>query len=177
MANWYVDNNETIYAYESLSTASLGVSNSVYTTLGLADLTDLSGQSTWLINRIRFYVKVFSDNAGSAQQETTYGFALGGIAPVGTTGLDRVSDYQEVKGWPLKGVDHYLFTQVCAAVDDPSNASTKTMQSFSKTWTPSRRNHLALNRGQEVVWNFRHISGNPIQSVFQSVFIEARRGS
>ena len=174
----YVDENKTIYAYNDVRAIGVasGVSGNV--TLGLDDLTDLSGQSTIIINRIHFLVTGYVDTTVAPNTVSSF-FALGGIAPAGfitasgaISNLGNVSDYQEVKGWPLKGVQKF-----CAARQDalaPVEQGMISKASFSKTWTPSRKNALALNRGQEIVLNAR---SNGIEwDYFLSIVIEARRG-
>ncbi len=176
MAAYYVDNNGTIYASDSLQTTSVAAGASAEVNIGLADLTDFSGLSTWIINRVHFYTKCFIENSGLLQNEQTYLLALGGIAPVGAGTLSGLGDYQGINGWPLKGVHHYLYLQGAEAAGDPGNASMRGVQSFSKTWTPSRRNHLALHREQEINFNVKVVSGNPDVDIFQSIIVEARRG-
>jgi len=178
MANYYVDENKTIYAYTSDEQLGVAQGSSANLTLGLDDLTDLSGQSTIIINRIHFQVTGFVDT--TVNPNSLCGFlALGGIAPAGyvtasgaVSNLGNVSDYQEVKGWPLKGVQKYAYARQDALA--PVQQGVITKASFSKTWTPSRKNALALNRGQEIVLNAR--SAYEEWDYLLSIIIEARRG-
>jgi len=178
MAEMYVDENKTIYAYDSKRQLGVASGSSANITLGLDDLTDLSGQSTIIINRIHFLVTAFIDSTVIPSTVSAF-FALGGIAPAGfvsasggVSNLGNVSDYQEVKGWPLKGVQKYGVARQDALA--PVEQGLITKSSFSKTWTPSRKNALALNRGQEIVLNVR--SAYSEWDYFLSIILEARRG-
>lgn len=178
MANYYVDENKTIYAYTGDRRLGISSGSSGILTLGLDDLTDLSGQSTIIVNRIHFHAVGFVDSTVVPNNVQQF-FALGGIAPEGyvspsggISNLGNVSDYQEVKGWPLKGVQKYNVARQDALA--PVEQSVITKASFSKTWTPSKKNSLALNRGQEIVFNCRSMSGE--WDYFMSIILEARRG-
>lgn len=177
MVSYYVDNNETIYAVESARNLAVSQGQHSLCTLGLADLTglfDLSGQSTWLINRIHFFTSCFVASA-LGLVGTSYAYAQGGICPNGTLDLVRVEDYQGLNAWPLRGVNHYMFMRhnsSGAADDNPANCRA----SFSKTWTPSRGNHLALNRGQEISFTTNNVTSANDMEIFQSIIVEGRRG-
>ena len=176
MASYYVDNNETIYALHSVRDNTVASGGHLHVPLGLSDLTglmDLSGQSTWLINRIHFFATIYTDNAVGLTPDTSYYYVQGGICPSGTLDLVRVAAYQDLKGWPLKGVNKYIFTQVVASIDNQANSRGV----YSKTWTPSRGNHLALNRGQDVNFTVNTVSSNNTSAMFGSVLVEARRGN
>lgn len=178
MANYYVDTNKTIYAYHAVKQLGVATGSSANATLGLDDLTDLSGQSTIIINRIHFQVVSFVD-ATVAANSITSGFALGGVAPAGyisasggVSNLQNVSDYQDLEGWPLKGVMRYLVSKQPGAIPDNLMRS-----SFSKTYTPSRKGKnkgLALHRGQEIVFNVRTVHEEA--DYYLSIVLEARRG-
>lgn len=174
----YVDENKTIYAYNSSRVPGVSSGSSANLTLGLDDLTDLSGQSTIIINRIHFLVTGFVDSTVAPGTVSAF-FALAGVAPAGyvspspgISNLGNVSDYQEVKGWPLKGAHKYGVARQQGATNPEQGAIVKA--SFSKTWTPSRKNSLALNRGQEIVLNAR--SAYSEWDYFLSIILEARRG-
>ncbi len=178
MAEVYVDDNKTIYAYESVKEIGVAPLSSGNVTLGLDDMTDLSGQSTIIINRVHFSVVGFIDGTATPNAVGAF-FALGGIAPIGyitpsggISNLGNVSDYQQLKGWPLKGVQRYGVGRMDTPTHAINQANTKA--SFSKTWTPSRKNALALNRGQEIVFNVRSLF---VEWDFHlSIILECRRG-
>ncbi len=179
MAEYYVDENETIYAYVSDRELGVNQGSSANVTLGLDDLTDLSGQSTIIINRVHFSVTGFVDTTVAANSVSAF-FACAGVAPAGyvsatggVSNLGNVSDYQEVKGWPLKGAHRYAVAK--QDFFHPTFPQTQLIKaSFTKTWTPSKKNALALNRGQELVLNAR--SAYNEWDYFLSIVLEARRG-
>jgi hypothetical protein len=149
MVSVYVDENKTIYAYQSLKQTNIPTGSSANVTLGLADMTDLSGQSTIIINKIHFGVTAFLDSATPADQMGSC-LVLGGITPEGyispsggVSNLANLSDYQEIKGWPLKGVSKFLASMPTNVVDQ--NGLVRS--SFTKSFTTTRGNSLALNRG------------------------------
>lgn len=175
-AEYYYDTNKTIYSYHSVKELGVAAGSSANITLGLDDLTDLSGQSTIIINRIHFAVTSFVDST-VLPNTICSALCLGGIAPAGyitasgaISNLGNVSDYQELEGWPLKGVQKYVVSKQPAGPDQNSLQRS----SFSKIWTPSKKNSLALNRGQEIVFNVRTVYGE--LDSYLSIFIEARRG-
>lgn len=176
MVSYYVDENKTIYAHVSDKETSVVAGDSANVTLGLADLLDLTGQSTIIVNRIHFGVICFVNSAVPIYQTAT-AFVLGGIVPVGypspTGGASNVAnfgDYQEIKGWPLKGVSKTL----SAMPSGQTYANSIERTSYHKTWTPSRKNALALNRGQEIVLNVQ--TNHETLNYVLSINLEARRG-
>lgn len=178
MAEYYVDENKTIYAYVSDRETGVAQGSSANVTLGLDDLIDLSGQSTIIINRVHFSVTGFVDSTVTPNSVSAF-FACAGVAPAGyisptggVSNLGNVSDYQEVKGWPLKGAHRYGVAKQDPLA--PVEQSILTKASFTKTWTPSKKNALALNRGQELVLNAR--SAYNEWDYFLSIVLEARRG-
>jgi len=175
MANYYVDTNETIYAYESLKSLGVAQTASATVTLGLEDLTDLSGTSKININRIHFGCTGYLDAVTIPNTVGSF-FALGGIAPSGfsvANPLGSASDYQDVEGWPLKGVMRY---GVARAVDPLMN-NNMASASFSKTYVPSRKGSskgLTLNRGQEIVFNVKSVYEE--WDYYMFIVLECRRG-
>ncbi len=178
--SYYYDENKTIYANSSDLELAVAAGASANVTLGLDDLTELSGQSTILINRIHFQVTMYVDFTVLPDSLVT-ATVLGGITPAGfinptgtPSNLANLSDYQEIKGWPLKGVQRFL---TCRQPNhgSPTPATNSLIKaSFSKTWTPSRKNALALNRGQEIVLNVQTNHQEADYSV--NMILEARRG-
>ena len=66
MADYYVDNNSTIYASarEQIGDTQSGLptGNAMHVSLGLSDLTDLSGQSSIYVNKITWFYGSKSSN-------------------------------------------------------------------------------------------------------------------
>ena len=50
---WYVDDNKTIYYSDRSFFSNMSLGSDQFTA-GLADITDIPGQSTWIVNRIKF---------------------------------------------------------------------------------------------------------------------------
>jgi hypothetical protein len=142
ITNFYVDNNETIYAFYS-SYANLGAGTSKQISQGLSDVGELPGQSTWFVNKIHFGFHGYWDIAVGTSPES-YCYFQGGVIPrdlSGATNFSDLSDYQTIKGWPLKGINGL----VCKPSEVQHNAL-----SFSRTYSP--RKALLLNREQNINW-------------------------
>jgi hypothetical protein len=141
--DYYVDNNETIYVRD-FTLASLGSGTSDRIGVGLQDVADLSGQSTWFVNHIRFSFKGQYDTTTVGMDGFQLVSYIGGVVPYGVSGaFDDLTDYLTVKGWPLKNC--YGFT-AASNVTEPFN----NMVSVSRTYRP--RKALLLNREQEFTW-------------------------
>ncbi len=174
MPTVYVDNNETIYAYETSFQDNVAPLAVHYSEIGLADLIpELTGQSTWLINRVHFWVKFMGRETIPQTNSSTFMSVICGVAPHGWVAagnsLESPADYSDLKGWPLKGCQKYL-----GLMDDTAQNVT----TWSKTYSPSKGNHLALNRNQQLVlaakiFNYADALNCNIQS---SIIVEARRG-
>ena len=108
--DYYIDDNETIYASVILAgaTASAGTGDNI--TFSIDDLTELSGQSTVYVNMVKFRFDAYNENRADVSKSIAY--CVAGIVPVGTipdfnNGLAKLEDYQQIKGWPLKGCYGY----------------------------------------------------------------------
>lgn len=104
--DYYIDDNETIYVHVEESSATVNDTSGFNITFDLSMISELSGQSTVFLNSARFGVNGWNKDTATTSDVILY--AVAGIVPVdyitsSATGLPTLSDYQEVKGWPLKG--------------------------------------------------------------------------
>lgn len=165
--DYYYDNNETIYASSSTaaSTTVSGSTNQI--DLGLQDLTDLSGQSTVFVNKVRFKVIGVALNGTGTGQDYSYGHMVCGVIPADlvNTDFDLFEGYQDYKGWPLKmGKDFYY---------QRSDGFMNNGFRMSFTFTP--RKALLLNREQILVLCISNAFGNNIQYT-ASITAQFKRG-
>lgn len=167
IAQFYIDDsNGSVYASQ-YSTETTGSSTNDRLVLGLDEIPT-STMSTWLINRIRFkfsgfYEQAIGNDAGPLS-------ILCGISESSITdNLYSLGSYQDIKGWPLKG----CFTTLASL--GVSEESANIRSSWTKTWTPSRGNHLALNRLQNIQMAI-HNHGTGIWESVLSISVEAKRG-
>lgn len=170
MADYYIDNNETIYAshyVDHTSGINQGVARDVR--LGLSDLAQLSGQSTWFINKVRFRVQGAFDPATVGTTGVVHGSYCAGVIPTSLTTNGRfwsLGEFIDVKGWPLKG----CFGQWARVSDiEPFN----NWMTISATYQP--RKSLVLNRSQELVWSFKNTTGKEFDCIL-SIDLQAKRG-
>ena len=105
ITNFYVDNNETVYAFYS-TYVNLGSGASHQASQGLSDVGELPGQSTWFVNKLHFGFHGYWDLTVGTQPDS-YCYFQGGVIPRDLSGTNHVdlSDYQTLKGWPLKGIN------------------------------------------------------------------------
>lgn len=104
--DYYIDDNETIYVHVAEDSATVNDVQGFNITFDMSMLTELSGQSTVFLNHARFSMNGRNSSADDTANVVLYNVA--GIVPEGTitsssTGFNSLSDYQQVKGWPLKG--------------------------------------------------------------------------
>jgi hypothetical protein len=163
MATLYFDNlHKQLYAVEGSheSTPSL---NSDIVTFGLSDLVELPGQSTWYIRSILFKVTGYAELGVSP--DTTIRFN-GGIVSrdIAAVHYPNIDDYQDVAGWPLKGV--YTEMQV-------QNTAQANSFSFQKLYKPSK--NLTLNREQNIHATIQCVNGNDLVSRIM-IYVHAERG-
>jgi len=144
MADYYVDNNKTIYATQRAFTPALSGGNGFRTYLGLQDLTDLSGQSTIFVNWVRFE---WSGHASQGGVGESYGSTFAGILPydIASDALSHqqrkeLDTFQDVKGWPIKNSKRFYYSYTGS--NENSNNASKTI------FTYNPKNALVLNREQ-----------------------------
>lgn len=158
--DYYIDDNETIYATVALAgaTASVGTGDNI--TFSIDDLTELSGQSTVYVNMVKFRFDAYNSNRADVSESMVY--CVGGIVPDGTisdynNGLPRLTDYQQIKGWPLKGCFGYAsIGRGSSAAAGYQNTGNYQKVSFQKTYRP--RKALLISRLQVITFNVSLIS-------------------
>ncbi len=104
--DYYIDDNETIYVHVAEDSAAVTDVQGFNITFDMSMLSELSGQSTVFLNHARFSMNGRNSNADDVNNCVVYNVA--GIVPEGTisgfsNGFNTLEDYQQVKGWPLKG--------------------------------------------------------------------------
>tara|TARA_Y100000401_G_C8298309_1_gene212613 strand:- start:158 stop:682 length:525 start_codon:yes stop_codon:yes gene_type:complete len=173
MADYYVDNNSTIYASarEQIGDTQSGLptGNAMHVSLGLSDLTDLSGQSSIYVNKITFQLTGFQPNGGTT--DYMLGHFLCGIIPTDKLGTE-FSDYdhfQDIKGWPLKASKKFF-----GNTSGHNNAS-DTPQNLRTSFTYSPRSSLLINREQSIIMTVRNDYGDELYGVM-SIDLVGRRG-
>ena len=169
--DYYYDNNETIYASEHFlfQNQAMGTNNQI--TLGLQDLTDLSGQSTIFVNKIKFKVRG-SGIADSGTGTYCYGLMTAGIIPADliNTDFELMQTYQDYRAWPIKLGKDFFYQRV----DSVSNTQPMaTGFSMSLTYTP--RKALLLNREQLIALCVTPEYGVNTQFI-ASIYLQAKRG-
>lgn len=164
--DYYYDVNETIYATDS-GVSSLVAGSTTQRDLGLQDLTDLSGQSTIFVNKVRFNVIGTLVKGTGLGQDYAYGHMLCGVIPsdLVNTDFDLFSSYQDYKAWPLKMGKHFYFQKE----NDIMNNGFR----MSFTYTP--RKALLLNREQSIVLCVTNELGMNCQ-FHASINLQAKRG-
>jgi len=163
MADLYFDNlHKQLYALQSGNeTTTAGTSDIV--TFGLSDLSELPGQSTWYIRSILFKITGYAE-IGVAPESVIR--INGGIISrdISTTHYPNLNDYQDVAGWPLKGV----YTEMMV-----ENTPQHNNFSFQKLYKPSK--NLTLNREQNIHVTIDSVTGNDLVSRVL-IYVHAERG-
>ena len=166
MAQAYVDDNETIYLLDSIESTGLSGGNqtSLLTSLATAPLdTLMPGQSTVFVNRLTFKLSAWLDPDGTDFNET-YFECCAGIVPSGqyvaSNAPAQLSDYQTIKGWPLKGCYGNTSWLLSRDNDMASSAWQRygSNVSWQKTFKP--RNSLLISRMQEINFTVRNKKSN-----------------
>ena len=164
MVDYYVDDNETIYCSDYAYHASTASGTSDQQSLGLSDLAELPGQSTWFINKVVF---AYQGNCTGASDGR--GHFIAGVVRrdlVAGTNFDNYTDFQDVKGFPMKGSKKFFYYTT-----DP--LSSKNAVNYVHTWTP--RKALLLNREQDIVLCIKNHAGSDLSGIL-SIIIQAKRG-
>ena len=162
-SDFYVDDNETIYASIHLPNASINDTTGHNVTFDMDDLDSLTGQSTVYVNSVKFRADLY--NSDRTEVSDTVVFCLAGIVPSGTVssysnGLPRLADYQAIKGWPLKGCYGYAYGRGAFTPADYTNTGNYQKVSWQKTWKP--RKALLLSRLQTVLFNVSLVTYFPL---------------
>lgn len=174
----YIDENETIYVMARNSGNNLSNGSKSAIVIGLNDLgNELSGQSTVFVNKIRFAASGFIDPDGTDFNKSFCHFTCG-IVPDNeyvSSNAPMLEDYQEVKGWPLKGCFGY------SSIMMPKSTTVGTAwqgygSRFSWTRTYSPRKALVLSRLQQIVFNMKNDSNGSDINYLQTIELQLKRG-
>ena len=164
--DYYIDNNETIYIRDS-NIFNLGSGTSDQIRIGLPDVTELPGQSTWFINHVRFsFQGEYDPDSAGFGPVALVGFVAGVVPRNVTTGFDDLYDYITIKGWPLKGC--FGFVAKSNEVEPFNN-----WVSLTRSYRP--RKALVLNREQDLCWNVKN-EGTKDLVGYANVELQAKRG-
>ncbi len=167
MTDYYVDNNKTIYVTEKSFGGLYPAGSKQDVTVGIPDIPILTAQSTVFVNSIRFesVTTVQSGGVGEA-----YGWTLAGIMPRALAtgaGAGSLTDYLEIKGWPLKNSKRFW---MCYAGDTGNSANT-----FRTVYTWKPKEALLINRDQSIYFSNKNHHGNSVQTLL-SIVAQLKRG-
>lgn len=163
--NVYIDDNGTIYATNYASRTTVPTSNEHRVSIGLDDISSLSGQSTWFINKVYCRVTGYTDTSDPA---TSTGVrCIVGSIPLDLLAVEsfaRYGDFQDFKAFPLKGSLKHTLVQ---------NTVQKNEYSYSFTWSP--RDALIQNRGQTMLMTVSNLSAGAPLICTMFMYIQAKR--
>lgn len=167
MAQYYVDNNKQIYATVRSFSPSTVAGASTKNSLKIADLADLSGQSTVFVNWLRFEYQGTAANGGVGE---SYGHMIAGIVPRAFTGssFEWYTDFQNFKGWPLKNSVRFYH----AYTGNTANSGNRIRIVF--TYRPKKA--LLINREQAIVFQVHNEYGQEITGLL-SLVAQLKRGN
>ncbi len=183
MADIYIDDNETIYVYDTVRGDGLSGGSKVSLLTGLGDYPELSGQSTLFLNHVRFKATGFIDPDGTDFDETQ-AFCLGGIVPSDkftiATAPNTLQEYQDLKGFPLKGCfgnSAMMRPRSVAQSGQDEKYWQGVGSTFSFTRTYSPRKALILSRMQSICFTLtnQRSTGSDI-NYFLSAELQFKRG-
>ena len=128
--NLYFDNlHKQLYCNHQKRVVALLPGHSDSMAIGLSDFAELPGQSTWYIRSVVFKVTGYTDVGGpSPDNEISF---LGGSCnrDISATDKPELADFQDIAGWPWKGINSMIQVQ-------------STLQanrfSWTKTYRPSK---------------------------------------
>jgi len=175
MSDLYFDNlHKQLYAVKRSENTTPGGGDD-YLTVGLSDFGELPGQSTWYIRSVRFKIQGYVD-VGSTINTTVR--ICGGVISrdLATGAYAELADYQDVAGWPLKGVydEIHLPSQLYGTPPAYNDAFFPNNRfSWTKTYKPSK--NLTLNREQNFLLSMKNIAGEDVSSNWM-MYIHAERG-
>lgn len=166
MADYYVDNNDTIYASVKTFTNGTIAGSNTQTQLELDDIPIVSGQSSVFVNSLRIQ---FQGTAASGGVGESYGWLMAGIVPA-DSGLvfDQFIDFQDIKGWPIKGSKKYYH----AYTGDTANSGNRI--NLIHTYKPRRS--LLINRNQKILISIYNSYGQNITGLL-SMVAQFKRGN
>ena len=168
LADYYVDNNETIYASVRLFSPSTAASQHMHTYLDIGSLLTLTGQSTVFVNWLRFEFQGTVSNGGVGY---SYGSMLSGIVPLSVSSASNPRpdyvDYEDVKGWPFKNSKKMYY----AYAGDTANSGN--MIRMVHTFKP--RKALLMNRQQAIITTFENNHGQAVKGLL-TITAQLKRG-
>lgn len=182
MASAYVDENETIYWEDGeIVTLNGNAKYSMFFDINQNPLDNMiQGQSTVFINSVKFKVSGYIDPDATDLNYSILKLTAG-VVPFDTftvsNGPSDLEDFQELKGWPLKGCSDYssLMRPRDDAVGQTVWQGTGSMTSYTKTYKP--RKSLLLSRLQSLVFTVKNdISNGSDLRLFVSMQVQAKRG-
>ena len=165
--DYYYDVNETIYASSSIGAATTLAGSTYQLDLGLQDLTDLSGQSSVFVNKVRFKVIGTALNGTGTGADYSYGHMVCGVIPSDllNTDFDIFSMFQDYKAWPLKMGKDFYYQRTDGFMNN----------GFRMSYTFRPRKALLLNREQSLVLALTNVFGNNIEHN-SSITAQFKRG-
>lgn len=171
----YVDTNQTIYVTDRFSGNTV-LGSTLQMEWGLADMNELSGQSTLFINKVRFRIEGYVEENGINDSPVELRYQSGVTQRDLSVTYTSIKDFQDYKAWPLKNGYGHLYPHSpkwdSGVVNDPGSPSSKFVKSF--TYTP--RKALLLNREQNLVLSLRNNSGGCPVNTLLSMEIQCKRG-
>ncbi len=164
MVEYYVDDlYSQIYVTTANFNADVAVGSTNMMRLSLADLPELPGTSKWYIRSVVFKCQGFQNPADPGNESRVRlqgGFLRSDIV----SDMDSVEEFQDISGWPAKGVTSQIMI---------FNVPEQNFFSYTKTWRPS--DNLTLNREQDISWCCKVTNGNRVTSNV-SLVVHAERG-
>ena len=167
MPDMYIDLNETIYASHSGNGVTTTAGTSDQIEFGLADMTELPGQSTWFINKVVLSYSGMVNLSDSPAVEDSYGHMIAGVAPRDVAGSYNFYNYdrfQDYLAWPLKASKKTWFAQF-----------TPQENRIMMVHTYRPRKALLLNREQDLILCVYNSHGNDIIGNLR-IDVQAKRG-
>ena len=177
--DYYIDDNETIYVKDRQLSSGLANGSSSSLLTGLAEIPELSGQSTVFVNHIQFKASGFIDPDGT-DFNRSFGEIVCGVVPVNeyvaSNAPDDLEAYQTIKGFVLKGCHGY--TRLMRP--HPAGVGTEWQGygsdfSWSKSYRP--RKALLLSRLQEVCFCFKNYTNSSDVDILLTMTLQLKRGN
>ena len=177
--DFYIDENETIYVSDkAILTITPGNKGSLLS--GFQYIGELIGQSTCFVNKVRFHVSGWIDPDGSDLNDTRM-FMLAGVVPyqnfTTSNAPGKLEDYQELKGFPLKGCYGYSSSPKPRDSAVPSDNWQQVNNYFTWSRTYKPRTALLLSRLQEFCFTVYNESASASDiKALSSIEIQFKRG-
>ena len=170
LADYYIDNNGSIYASSKSFSSGVASGQSYRNWIGVSNISELSGQSTLYVNYVHAEFKGTASSGGTGE---SYGWTITGVLPQDVIALstpDTLASFQDLKGWPFKNSKKYYY----AYTGDPGNSGNQIRTSY--TWRPKRGRSLQINRQQAIYTAFHNNYGATMGSGVLLLTVQFRRG-